>query len=144
MFDNVHDVVVRVPPPRLHHCKPLKLSQSGPMGFMFVKYGNTEVTLLVFANHTIDHVKAEIEQLFGVPSHLQKHCYRHYPSQRRPSPLVIHLEENMMFVHHLFIHTSMMLKEGFSFNLIVTEQPVHEKTVVKPRSKPRSKPRAKR
>ena len=141
MFANVHHVVVSTPPLQLLRCRPLELSPSGPKGFMFVTCGNAEVALWVFANHTIDQVKAEIEQLFGVPSHLQKHCYRHYPSQRRPSPLVIPLEENMMFVRHLFIHKSMMLKEGFSFNLIVTQQPVHEKTVVKPRSKPRSKPR---
>ena len=88
MFANVHHVVVPTPPLQLLRCRPLELSPSGPKGFMFVTCGNAEVALWVFANHTIDQVKAEIEQLFGVPSHLQMHRYQQWPASRPSSCLL--------------------------------------------------------
>ena len=124
MSANVSNVDLPMPhagssscPLQIHHCRPEELSPSGGRGVIFVTYGNAaEVALVVFANHTIDQVKAEIAALFGIPSHLQNHCYRYWTLG-----LVIPLKEHMMFVQHLFIDKSMVLKDGFSFGLVVHE-----------------------
>ena len=120
MFANVHHLSLVVPPLQIHRCRPhLSEAEGGELGFMFVKYCNFEIVLRVFANHTIDQVKAEIAALFGIPSDQQHHRYVHYPAVRRPRHKVIPLEENMMYVRHLI--GADILKDGFIFYLFVTK-----------------------
>ena len=94
------------------------------MGIMFVTCGNAEVAMWVFANHTIDQVKAEIAALFGIPSHLQNHRY----FDTIGGPVSFDLEENMTMVHDLLmVDNGHDEEETFSFILVVTEQLVHKK-----------------
>ena len=111
---------------RITICSPqLFESEDNVWGSIWVNFENKRFNLIVTANHTIEHVKFEIFDRFGIPSNEQHHCYTHHPATRRPKrrgPFIeIPLEENMLFVRHLFCRDGMILKHGFVFKLVVTK-----------------------
>ena len=59
------------------------------------------VVLLVEASDSIEHLKARIQNIFGMASHQQGHTFTFWPQVRRPQKRVFTLSENAIEIGHI-------------------------------------------